>query len=202
MSLSSLGYDENTYKKKLQASVGPADYIFGTPYTQCSTCFPVEPGVVPDRFGFACASLVDANTELLGINRKASKDPSTQYKPSANSYCCTQPLSSCPPISESTRLSNPTCSLRGTGWNRWEWLCEDPQQKAVLPFESLVQNRIVVKDNHRPCIPTPIDVVQSLPPLNGSDDVYSELDSFVCGKPSSSHLPKVGWRAACEVKDT
>ena len=24
--------------------------------------------------------------------------------------------------SEDTRLSNPPCNLRGTGWNRWEWL--------------------------------------------------------------------------------
>ena len=32
------------------------------------------------------------------------------------------------PTAEETRQSNPPCNLRGTGWNRWEWLCKNPQK--------------------------------------------------------------------------
>ena len=36
---------------------------------------------------------------------------------------------------EDTRLSNPSCNLRGTGWNRWEWLCLNPQDRVEIPFD-------------------------------------------------------------------
>jgi hypothetical protein len=53
--------------------------------------------------------------------------------------------------------------LRGHGWNRWEWLCHDPQENVSRPFEWNVSNRILVKDNHRPCIPKPLDPTPVLP---------------------------------------
>ena len=60
------------------------------------------------------------------------------------------------PTAEEIRTSNPPCNLRGTGWNRWEWLCMDPQERVLMPFDNMVSNRIIVKDNHRPCVPNPI----------------------------------------------
>jgi hypothetical protein len=67
---------------------------------------------------------------------------------------------------EQTRLSNPPCNLRSTGWNRWEWLCKDPQQLPLgllLPFDWHIDSKNLAKDNHRPCLPTPIDISPSLP---------------------------------------
>lgn len=72
----------------------------------------------------------------------------------------------CTTVVEDTRTTNPPCTLRGTGFNRWEWLCKNPQS-SVVPFSEAarwgVSNRIVVKDNHRPCIPTPVDPTPVLP---------------------------------------
>ena len=62
-----------------------------------------------------------------------------------------------------SRYSHPASTLRGTGFNRWEWLCFNPQEKAAIPFDCYIPNRILVKDNHRPCIPTPIDYRPLLP---------------------------------------
>lgn len=67
------------------------------------------------------------------------------------------------PPSEETRTSNPPCNLRGTGWNRWEWLCKNPQERIEVPFDFNISNRIIVKDNHRPCVPTPVDPTPVLP---------------------------------------
>lgn len=64
---------------------------------------------------------------------------------------------------EETRMSNPPCNLRGSGLNRWEWLCMNPQERVEVPFDWNVSNRIIVKDNHRPCLPTPIDPTLALP---------------------------------------
>ena len=57
---------------------------------------------------------------------------------------------------EDTRLSNPACNLRGTGWNRWEWLCRNPQERVEIPFDFQIDSVIVAKDNHRPCVPNPL----------------------------------------------
>jgi len=56
---------------------------------------------------------------------------------------------------EDTRLSNPSNNLRGTGWNRFVPLCKDPQEQVTFPGEYMISTRIVVKDNHRPCVYAP-----------------------------------------------
>ncbi len=67
-----------------------------------------------------------------------------------------------------SRHLDPPSNLRGTGFDRWEWLCFNPQEKAAVPFDYNISNRIVVKDNHRPCIPKPIDQKLVLPPNLGA----------------------------------
>lgn len=64
---------------------------------------------------------------------------------------------------EDTRLSNPPATLRGTGINRFNPLCIDPQKNVLFPGEYQIPTRIVVKDNHRPCVPTP-NVNSLIPP--------------------------------------
>lgn len=56
---------------------------------------------------------------------------------------------------EDTRLNNPSTNLRGTGWNRFDPLCKDPQAQISFPGEFMTPTRIIVKDNHRPSIVAP-----------------------------------------------
>ena len=90
---------------------------------------------------------------------------------------------------EDTRLSNPPCNLRGTGINRWEWLCLNPQDRVEMPFDYNVSNRIVVKDNHRPCVPTPLDQ-QNVLPKGG--DLPCEPVVNSCANPTEP--PSVNWQ--------
>ena len=53
--------------------------------------------------------------------------------------------------------------MRGLTVNRWEWLCLDPQERVEIPFDHNINNRILVKDNHRPCIPKPLDQTLAMP---------------------------------------
>ena len=108
----------------------------------------------------------------MGYTRKNSRCPTEKYNPCEDDKvvygksCVSEGLkhtSDCNNWVENTRLSNPSCNLRGTGWNRWEWLCTDPQERVFRPYDWNIQSRTVVKDNHRPCIPTLIDQTPTLP---------------------------------------
>ena len=97
---------------------------------------------------------------------------------------------------EETRTSNPPCNLRGTGWNRFEWLCQDPQERVEIPFDYNIDNRILVKDNHRPCVATPINPFSSLPTQK---QLECPITESVCGNfttPSS-----VNWRNCNQINN-
>ena len=53
-----------------------------------------------------------------------------------------------------TRLDNPGCTLRGTGFNRWDWVHMTPQ-KNVMTFNYMIDTKLAAKDNHRQCIIKP-----------------------------------------------
>ena len=146
--------------------------------------------------------LIDVDSELMNLTRSASNCPSKKYVPDGsqcgkvNKEEQLQHGKDCFFTVEDTRISNPACNLRGTGWNRFEWLCLDPQDRVLIPFDYNISNRIVVKDNHRPCIPTPIDVNLSLPPDTG--DITCEKIGGVCGAPTGP--PSVQWQSAQNAK--
>jgi hypothetical protein len=118
------------------------------------------------------AVIVDVESELHNITRKATRDPKGLYRGDGappGSALLKHTAAVLPPACKQlpavdTRLSTPSCTLRGTGWNRWEWLCQDPQDHAIRPFTAYVNTGILIKDNHRPHLATPIDPTLALPP--------------------------------------
>jgi hypothetical protein len=44
------------------------------------------------------------------------------------------------------RLTNPPCTLRGTGWNRWEALPHQPQVTFETPFDFFIPARSLDKE--------------------------------------------------------
>jgi hypothetical protein len=61
---------------------------------------------------------------------------------------------------EHTRLDS--CPPRGLSVNRFETLCLDPQKNVFFPGAYQIPTRLVMKDNHRPCVPIP--AVNSMAP--------------------------------------
>jgi len=201
MSFNRLNWDNCTYKTNLKQSVGTADYVLGTPRVECRACFSTDPSVrmssvPPISTGIStCISQVDVDSELKIITRKASNCPTEKYMP-GKEFCQLTNFPDCQAIPrEDTRISNPPCTLRCSGWNRWEWLCKNPQDNSLVPFDFNINNRIIVKDNHRPCIQEPINQSAALPPLNLSDDLVS-YEPSQCMKPSTD-IPSTHW-ANCE----
>ena len=111
-------------------------------------------------------------------------------------FCNLKNMKDCDFLSpEDTKMSNPPCTLRGTGWNRWEWLCEDPQKNSLIPFETGINNRIVVKDNHRPCIPTPLDLSDTLPKSDEACVIPEDWPTY-----QDKAYPFIHWRCCGEIE--
>ena len=168
MSFQGLNYDTSTYEQKLRDSIGPGIYQLGTPANDCTACgqdVPFDPYLRWQNWGPGFCkpgTTVDVGSDLLGITRKASRCAADQYLPSkalpTSAGCTPRAVADveCAAPTEPTRLSNPPCNMREWGNNRWEWLCWDPQEHAIQDFDWNISNRIVTKDNHKPCLPMPI----------------------------------------------
>jgi len=176
MSFSRPRYDDCTYKHRLAETISPGEYMTQMP-RNCDNCAYYAPGVILDGKGVALCEkeLIDVDSELLGITRKYSQCPADKYLPSKDPFCkvnkdgfreCTDL------VPEPTLISNPKCTNKETTVNRWEWLCQNPQQNALVPFDFLINNRLVVKDNHRPHLERPMDQSVALPPECNNHVIY------------------------------
>ena len=70
---------------------------------------------------------------------------------------------------EDTRQSNPPSTLRGTGWNRFNPLCVDPQANVFFPGTLNINTRNMDRDNFqiRPRVPA----VNSMNPVADSSTI-------------------------------
>ena len=204
MSSTNLSYDNCTYKQDLKESVGPGDYMINTPTSDCKQCISDNPYIrTTNMFPMSLGDdWIDANSELSGRTRTASSCPSKKYLP-VEQYNNFKPMNvkkdeQCNDFlfTEDTRSSNPACNLRGRGINRWEYLCEDPQKYALTPFDDYrygVNNRLLVKDAHKPCIPKPLDTTNVV----GNENIDNE---FLTSQADSIN-PGINWRTCSEVRN-
>jgi hypothetical protein len=84
-------------------------------------------------------------------------------------------------MTDHTRISNPICTARGVGINRFQPLCFNPQDESrwLHPSDIGINYRMVVKDNHVPCIPKLIDPTPLLP--TGTGGIPCPKVSNTCG---------------------
>ena len=85
MSFNRLDYDTCTYKDAIKQSIKVGDYFINTPNSDCDgNCFYPNPYVRMDKSGGSICSnnLIDVDSELLGLNVKATKCPSEKFQPS------------------------------------------------------------------------------------------------------------------------
>lgn len=171
-----LRYDPGTYVVDLKQSVGPGHYMLADFATQvhCQACMPADPTLTAGTSAipkYPSDVIVDTESDLHNLTRKATRWPKGMYRgdgappaTSVSSAVAVHPEMCKGLCAVDTRLSTPPCTLRGTGWNRWEWLCQDPQDHAICPFNFNVNTGILIKDNHRPHLAKPIDPTLALPP--------------------------------------
>lgn len=209
--------DVGEYRQALLESTGPSRYMLNLPRARTrSTPITSDPRASVQGFPVAhCSkmSLIDADSELLGITRRLGLCDASKYDPRRDGDMCRAvasglhvPLNQPTDLdSEDCRMSNPPCTLRGTGINRFEWLCRDPQETALPPFGTPVEERRMAKDNHRPLVESPIrdGAVPPAPasgyaPGIGCVEIGKDIETAVSEYPPI--LTTQHWRDAREVE--
>ena len=202
-------YDGCKTTDDLRVTTGPGRYQMNAPPQYCDACFVPEPTTRLQKWGAAQNSSyakTDVESDLLNINRPTTKTMCNQYNPDTDKInkgsLAAQKECSFPQVH--TRLVDPPCTLRSTGWNRWEWLCENPQESVMMPFDWQVTTRLQQKDQYRPCIPVPINSATILPAPKAYDtpnkyeglqtgvlsDINASLQRAVVSYPrGEDHLP-------------
>ncbi len=167
-------YDGCKTTDDLRVTTGPGRYQLDEPNKYCDACFVTEPTMRQQKWGASLNSKftkTDVESDLFNINRPTTKTSCNLYNPMKNDVNAAAPESvkECSFPQTFTRLVDPPCTLRSTGWNRWEWLCDNPQETVMVPFDNLITTRLQQKDQFRPCIPKPQDPNALLPaPTHGN----------------------------------
>lgn len=184
-------YDKKTYEVDLKQSTAPLMYRLNP--VRNDTFKPsriADPGFT-GKVGVSLTHmrpLVDVESDLLGLDIKATKNPNRLFHPRCpqcgmntvspigadlNTGCqsCREKLYNLPRLTfgqDYTRLSNPVCTGREVGINRFQDLNINPQDEKrwLQQSEVGINYRMIVKDNHVPKIPKPMDQTNVLPPSN------------------------------------
>lgn len=191
-SFNHLIYDQGAYCTDLKQSTAPLLWQLDPFYANnCQACRPGDVGYI-GRQGVSVSHqtpLIDVESDLKLLNYRNSRDPMKKYQPCcphckkcyegypcgggvvAGCRDCQAKLYHFPECSigtEYSRITNPVCNLKGTGVNRFQPLCLDPQDlnRWLTPGEVGINYRMVVKDNNVPCIPRPLSQTAVLPKPN------------------------------------
>ena len=173
MSFNRSSADNEEYDDTIKQSKGPGQYnLYKSPILNIP-CYAKEPTVRLQLNGVSVknrGNLTDIHSNLLGISLDSTgiefgKNMCEAGYPvagSVNAKCLTKKNTSildgfndkeCFIPTESTRLSNPPCTLRGLDYDRLDVnVCLNPQNKMVdMPFKNNVSVRLTGKDNFVPC---------------------------------------------------
>jgi hypothetical protein len=130
-------------------------YYLNPPAANCPTTFPTN---ATTRIQYSGASWVegewktDVESDLRGIGRLGTKIrcDSVQYNPETNQMN-NRGMSNAPdenmPLTFA-RLVDPPCTLRATGWNRWDQLFHNPQETFETPFDFFIPSRDTDKEKY------------------------------------------------------
>jgi hypothetical protein len=127
-------------------------YAF-VPFRNCFETFAVNPTMRLQESGNSWVSgkwRTEVESDLKGVGRPPSKWRADDllYDPRTNAInqagMTAAPDENTVPLNFN-RLYNPPCTLRSSGWNRWQPLFHDPQATFETPFDHFIPSRDVDK---------------------------------------------------------
>ena len=134
---------EQLDKEVFEYSMGPGYYTTNTIQTETKPIYPWASTARIQKIGGSLlkdVNTTDIDSELLGMNRKISKDPRMHYKPSEEEIIKFINLEDGFFHQESSLLTNPSSELRGNVKNRWFSPFKDPMLNIMEPFDRLGEN--------------------------------------------------------------
>lgn len=149
-------YDDFHHMDDMRITSYAARYYLTPPEANCQTTFPVNPTTRIQQSGNSWPVgqwRTDVESDLRGINRLSSRIRCDDgiYNPATNKMN-NIPLGNAADMNFDQlyqRLTNPPCTLRTTGINRWHPLIRDPQETFETPFDHLIPSRLQDKEKCR-----------------------------------------------------
>ena len=163
MSFTRQKYDTKCQVEAYQDSLYSGKYALETPLS-CQPCYQGNPLIRLQKNGGSISrneknlrfrGPIDVESELLNLNQVANKcRQKPRRTPRDNSLF--NRSSNCYFPVDNTRLTNPSSNLSGKETIRLHFPLTDPQANVFFPARTQINTRQEVKDNHRPCIETPL----------------------------------------------
>jgi len=132
-----------------------ARYYLNPPAKNCPTTFPVNATTRIQASGASWPQgkwKTDVESDLKGISRLGTKIrcDAVQYHPEQNQLNQTTMEHAQDEVVPLTfaRLVDPPCTLRATGWNRWQPLFHNPQETFETPFDHFIPSRNLDKEKY------------------------------------------------------
>lgn len=143
-----------------EISTGPGRYALGVPNAYGNAVFVPDVTVRMQRWGAShdmSSTKTDVESDLRNLHRPGTRAACGQYNPNTETprTLTAMPEEAFPQTH--ARLVDPPCTLRSSGWNRWEWLCQNPQENVIIPFENNVDSIHSAKDAYYKQLSQPID---------------------------------------------
>jgi hypothetical protein len=130
-------------------------YYLNAPGINCPASYPVDATTRIQKSGASWVNgqwKTDVESDLKNINRLGTRvrDNAASYNPKTNAF---NKMALHPAADESlpelfNRMTNPPCTLRATGWNRWQPLIHDPQLTFETPFDFFIPSRMQDKERY------------------------------------------------------
>lgn len=142
-------HDLNKMVENNEISTGPGRWALGVPNAYGNAIFAPDPTVRQQKWGAShdmSSTKTDVESDLRNLGRPTTRSACGQYSPEQGVRTLTAMPEADFPMTHA-RLVDPPCTLRGSGWNRWEWLCQNPQENVMIPFEWAVDSRHATKDS-------------------------------------------------------
>jgi hypothetical protein len=194
-------FDNQTTKMSISDLTKVLKYKLDPTYTEiCHPCFPTEAGCISKQ-GISYnnnKSIIDIESDLFNIGQKLVKDPSTKHKSDCINNCSMKydkcdkckknnlfHFPSCEMKSENSRLFNPVSNLKIININRFLPLsqCLDIQNIKNIDYvdNTMINNRLLSKDNHKTVYKIPINQTDCLP--KPSIDIRCNMYKSYCVNP-------------------
>ena len=141
-------HDINKMIENNEISTGPGRWSLGVPNAYGNAIYAKEPTVRMQKWGAShdmSSTKTDVESDLWNLARPTTKVACGQYTPETTRVLTPMVEGSFPETH--ARLVDPPCTMRATGWNRWEWLYENPQENVAIPFEWAIDTRNANKDS-------------------------------------------------------
>lgn len=144
-------HDVGKMVENTEISTGPGRWALGVPNAYGNAAFVPDVTTINQKWGAShimTSTKTDTESDLKNLGRPTVRTVCGQYQPEQGASMAARltvmPEASFPQTA--SHLVDPPCTLRGTGINRWEYLCENPQENVMVPFEYLVDSRHASKD--------------------------------------------------------